>query len=1467
MGGRRRGGPNTGFVIASGVLAGPNKLLTAANLENVLLAEGAQFIHAEAREIDGEPNTFSLATGCTEPSPTDPCAFASFSVDTVAPSVNTFVLTQNTTGNDAAPLFRLSASEGSVSSGILTTGVTVTVTGVEDGRLLRVLSNIPAANTLVGQGTVTSGQASFNVALSQNTHALTVSVTDQALNPAPVTITLNAKVDVTKGTVAVPAPANDPFRAIHGTIADQGTPSLTDDTLAINLSLTVSDNSALGGTTLTLGRYTAVTGGSLIPGSQVQVNLANGQTNVDIVGYPLPPGLNHLEATFTDIAGNVASSTIGGNRQTYRVDFYGPTLTLAAVDENAVTLGCGTTSGAACVADTLAPDGNNRIQFDLDGTDPYCPTLNSACNLDTERANNLAFTLSGCSNSDVSIEDCSAPIDVRLQSRLSGTGSFATVFESTFASADVGATLYTAVAPTFAFDAGVVREVRLTATDHSGNVSVSPVLYLALNEGGVAVDTELLNAALGSFVPPVPMADDADFGIAENIAGPADFAANLRVTLTPLTTEIPDQVALTVNAPSAAPPLSYMRTCLISDPCWNAAGGTVDFSGVDSVQLATSTDPLNTIANTVDITVMCGAITCGSRQYTGVVADIDPPTYQFDRCSLCQLDVPFEDDATACATLPTSCTTANDAATADILNGQSAVWNTALDQDSGAPLSVFNIKSAPALVVRLKGLVNGINVTLTSNRGGLVNNVVSSSGCASGNCAATFNNLEVPTLGGALDHQISVSFTDRAGNPAQPDPGRSNEVISAITDTLIPDSTAPTVCIGESTVPGGLDPGGNTEDPGCAALCALPGSACDRRAGEATLTWTAPSDDGSSTNPVTSYDVRVAALEIPYGASTYSDCSELTDSTEVEQTVSLAATAAPGDPESTVVTGLFPHRVYCFAVVGIDDVGNRASITGVQVDRALPLRTDIPGVAGRPDAIILDPGSPDDNAQAITFADAGLSDLLEYAPVVIGDMDGDGRDEFAILERDGESTTTTAVWQVQLFLSSSVDLTSPDFTILSPTASPDFDFAMVRGGDFDGDGLADMVITSYVVATTGAGGGDFGGGVYIYYGVQGAGINNPGAGTAGEMPSIAPDVALLGPAFGGIGWSLTLGDVDGRTNALGNRATISFVGSLITQQAFGWGGARKRLVASFLVDTSTMGSGWPTDPPANPTRPDFSLQAASVAPGGAFPWALVTADLDGDGIREIAASDQLRAHGGDVGNYPDAGEVYVYRGGTSLAGAIATPNTAPPQLMTTLRFRPIIDHFGFAMFRIPAPRDNPLDVADWLFVMANRAGGVEVPIFKGVQGTGIAANAYPAGVAGITFNELDHTRWDGGNAIRFGLSMAFLGEYDGHPGSDIAVGTNVLDPATDVFLYSFDATSDFFVKRAVLQGTTSIGSGVTGVRDYLGVRACDGFSDQPTCDAATGCAWNGAACLSTEYQLIVGSLLSADTSGRVGIFR
>ncbi len=1383
VGGGTLGEPTLrGFVVANGFSAGALNQ-SSAFFGAVALAQGEQWIHFEAEEADLDPQVSSR--------------FFRFVVDSEGPVVTGFTFPQNDTGNDPTGEIALAASEGAVESGELRTPVSVTVTGAEDGAPVEILTSIGADPINATSATLSGGSATFDILLSPGAQLVTVRVADAAGNfnnvAADVVGPKALIVDLAAPTANLPEPTLNPYSSLNGSIDLGATPDPADDRLlldaGVGVSIQVNDDQDLDDGTIVLRSFSD--SGRTAQLEEQTLPIGSGVTNVPAFAFPFAAGANYLRAIVTDSVGN--SVTID-TTAAYVSDFRGPALDLEVRDNGGTPIsGCDTFPG--CTVATAAPPvmGDPRTWLD--------PAVND-----------LFYQVQDCvSFATPSVETC--PVSGRLESRIvtamnpggpTDTRPFSPVTGGAIQVNDTAFTSFSAAATGELFDPGDLREVRLVATDANGNRSVSNSVFLDLSIDGVIITVERL--ASGAPSGDV-LENDEVYGIDQNEDDTeATFLVDYRVTVEAVSDQLPDSITLTASSSQGS----------------NTGMMTVDVSGsgtplyvvdVIGVELAESTGGTD-IPNTISVSVVCGAAgACGERFYDGVLADTDPPVYEFDRCSLCEFNVPFSGDDVELCALACNDPRLDDAeANIEDPTVARAVWNAALDAD-GNPSNGFSTSGARPLVVRVTGADQTPLVELTSSQGGLSGNQVSGS-CVDTDCTATFANMNAPTLANGLFHEISVSFLDRAGNEAVAAPNRivnmiNTEMIAADTDVTAPPGTEPTVCIGESTTPSAVaDPVSDPatyEEPSCTASCTSTGL-CSRRDGEATLTFTAPGDDGAGGDRVDSYEVHAFALETDYGGTSYSNCGATIDpDSAFETTVVVTPTVDPGELETATITGLDLPRAYCFVVEAIDDLGNSSPLTSFATERVFPWLTDVPSQGG-PDIVAFDPTDPD-IAQTDAFAAVGD---VDFGLIVenLGDMDGDGRDDLGIVD------VTSGARSVSLYFSRDNDLSTASVVLSNPTGADSFFGNEVAAGDFDGDGLNDLAVASptYNTAATTNGGGE-GGAIWIWWGVDGQGIRRDSSTDPTSFPSINPDVALFGRTLMALGFGgLVFADLDGSG---GDELIFTETLGFTVGQVVGYSGDKTRFGGSpptptiLEVDLSVAGG--------TTNRPDFRIAAKPSNNGSFQERELGAGDFNGDGFDDLAISDYGATHAdGPVCDM--CGEVYIYAGGAS---SIVGQNLAPTEdgsgrlqtggaLVDILRY---IDgsatQFGFTTVSVPDP--TGATTADWLFVSAGALG--QVAVFRG--GTAGLTPDTPASLPAGSYETL----------VRDSSTEAILTNF----GSALCASPNPETELLDVMVLPFASDPAALYGASVYQwtGTSWEATSVVAGRGDFG-RACAGAGNYVT---------------------------------------
>lgn len=192
--------------------------------------------------------------------------------------------------------------------------------------------------------------------------------------------------------------------------------------------------------------------------------------------------------------------------------------------------------------------------------------------------------------------------------------------------------------------------------------------------------------------------------------------------------------------------------------------------------------------------------------------------------------------------------------------------------------------------------------------------------------------------------------------------------------------------------------------------------------------------------------------------------------------------------------------------------------------------------------------------------------------------------------------------------------------ILQP-ANPDGSFGFgLASGDVTGDGIADVVAGSVL---TSVGGRNAAGVVYVFSG--------------GASPHTSPDLTLQAPSPEGgarFGWSIAIGDVNG------DGAKDIIVGAIFANGGTDNGtGAVYVFFGGSLLDAQA----------------DATLQVSGLNALAHFGWSLAAADVTGDGIDDVVVG----AENVRVGGRRQAGEVFLFAGSRSFAGALTASFLSP----------------------------------------------------------------------------------------------------------------------------------------------------------------------------------------------------------------
>jgi len=230
--------------------------------------------------------------------------------------------------------------------------------------------------------------------------------------------------------------------------------------------------------------------------------------------------------------------------------------------------------------------------------------------------------------------------------------------------------------------------------------------------------------------------------------------------------------------------------------------------------------------------------------------------------------------------------------------------------------------------------------------------------------------------------------------------------------------------------------------------------------------------------------------------------------------------------------------------------------------------------------------SADANADQVTYASVA-GNQLGYAIAAIGDFNADGYPDYATAEPTDDVNGTNS-GKVAITLGGPA---GGGWVLRGATAQEQFGWALA-GGDVNGDGVSDLIVSAPYRTVNGAFGA---GAICVYYG--------------GKIPTGAPDQVISGgEANATMGSSLAVGDLDGD-----GRADI-LAGTP------GSGGGKG---VAFLISGAPSLSG--------PVRLD------GEAAGDAFGYSVACGDVNSDGYSDVIVGAPAAVAG--------AGKVYVFFGG------------------------------------------------------------------------------------------------------------------------------------------------------------------------------------------------------------------------------
>ncbi|MCC6809646.1 MAG: VCBS repeat-containing protein [Deltaproteobacteria bacterium] len=1090
-----------------------------------------------------------------------------------------------------------------------------------------------------GNSIVFSGIA----ALVSGVHTLTLVTTTPSGNSRMQTVSV--VVDLSPPVLLVAQPDQAPYTCLTPGLC------LAPTGRNVDVLLGVADDLQLGG-----GCVCVRTSGTRCLTACSAPGLAMGSSAMPIIATNLAEGTNAVVGEAADGAGNVTVASA--------VDYTVDTLATngaPVLEVSAVPGTCSSFSSSGCEIGFDDDPGECPDQPGDPGTSPSPPPLcprwyaSGVYRLTTSGTQTTACQIAGDSCAYTvrllgePLDASGMPLAPAIEVHASKKGGLA---------ADLAAALIEALAPNGApgLERATFWRLRLEARDRYGNFSTSAARHVELDafSGAIVAIQRGFDNAPGAGDLGRPLQSGDTLGVRHNVVVTpvgTQFATDLRVSLlfTPSVPAASRCVRLTVpaasvsvdqvvSAPATNPQnlvfgnvslptgtpytiraeLHQGNDCSVSDVI-----GINEVSGINTVNVAPSVtfDPqwladahFNAAPGaTPGMTVR--AIEGPGTEALGLLLDAQPaPGFQFRLGLAVKLAV---QDANGGTAKLTSSVTTMTGTTQTTVAANAATFS----NDVSIPTAVT--AGAPA--------------TTTTQ-------VITATVCnLAGDCATTSQN-GMPATDKSLRMRVNV------------DPP------AAVNDAI--------VCLGQSLspTPAPADAGLYADDAACAALCA--GGKCDARTGKAVLRFTSRGAAGGSVGNVAAYRVQVGITDDqPTSAAL---CNTLLTSGVTAMSALFVPTAAtpvlaPGQTQTLSVTGGVPvHQRLCFAVRAEDDVGNFSD--PVSVMRVSPL---VP--IGAPLSPMTRTGTraagdrADDSPPALdTWAGGQV-----YSAIAVGDMDGDGGVEIAVASENGGVRLYSSKKARNAAFAPASERFTPREIILppppgSPTAFAQYFGQAMAGGDFNGDGAADLAIS----APSGYGpDGQPSGTVYIYYGTGDSSGTNPkllreaSCGFALVPTPKCPHVIIHGgsatldpvfSSFGLLGWDMQAGHVNAT-----NGPDDLVIADASMQDASGPG-------AFILKGGAPL---FALSPPASTTVLDLRAltagQNAAVTRLGPFndcgpptyDVAVAVPDMDGDGKRDVASS---------YGFFSTCPETVIrfYKGGAGAA--LQRCDTAPPETLLNI---------------------------------------------------------------------------------------------------------------------------------------------------------------------------------------------------------
>ncbi len=366
-------------------------------------------------------------------------------------------------------------------------------------------------------------------------------------------------------------------------------------------------------------------------------------------------------------------------------------------------------------------------------------------------------------------------------------------------------------------------------------------------------------------------------------------------------------------------------------------------------------------------------------------------------------------------------------------------------------------------------------------------------------------------------------------------------------------------------------------------------------------------------------------------------------------------------------------------------------------------------------------------------------DEFGYSLAAVGDVNHDGRPDWAV---GAPARGTTRPGRIYVFYGAATPPTSPALTINGATANDQFGFSVAAAGDFDGDGIDDLVVGAPYADVNGTDNGA----AYVIYGAVGGPSTNLADATV-LRGSFADDhfgwaVCGAGNFLGGTARAVAVGAPDNNTRGMDAGAVYVYEGAL--------GGA---------VPDTTIDHWLSTSYGSNPA-------------GGRFGYAVRDAGRwDGDGYDDLAIG------------APEMNAGASRNGRVEIVFGDPSPSSAGDRYANGANAG---DRFGWAVAGV---RDVTGSSADDLLIGAPQRDFEASNAGRAYLWAGGSASQSSA--AGLTV-VAEQPLMPGTEADdQFGWAVASAGDFDGDGTWDLAVGApygNIFSNATAGFCLVVDSS-------------------------------------------------------------------------------